>query len=129
MLDRLLVAKGLLGPIRFAQTHRPDRISLARQILAAHDDAADLALAAVARHLGSLPQSSQTYLMDHFPVIPQARPTQDVPGRDKGIYRPHEPREVVDLLWSPRRDDLDPQGPPPEGVRMARRRASSMRGF
>src|ERR1700693_797920 len=62
VLDRLLVAKGLLGPIRFAQPPRPDRISLARQILAAHD-AAELALAAIARHLDSLPQSSQTYLM------------------------------------------------------------------
>jgi hypothetical protein len=39
VLDRLLVAKGLLSQIRDLPTTRPDRITLARQILTAHDAA------------------------------------------------------------------------------------------
>jgi len=81
IIDRLLVAKGLLGRIRFLQTARPDRITLAQHILAAHD-AAELALAAIARHLGKLPQSTQTYLMQYFPAIQETHPGKEVPGRD-----------------------------------------------
>ncbi len=81
VVDRLLVAKGLLARIRFLPIARPDRISLARHILTAHD-AAELSLAAISRHLGRLPQSPQTYLMEYFPAIQGANPGQAIPGRD-----------------------------------------------
>lgn len=85
VLERLLVAKGLLGPIRFAPTGSPDPILLARQILAAHD-AAELAIAAVARYVGKLPgsPSAKTYLMDYFAPIEEMHPGKDVPG--KGFF-------------------------------------------
>ena len=81
VVDRLLVAKGLLGRIQFNPAARPDRISLARAILRAHD-AAELALAAIARHLDRLPSSSQTYLMQYFPAIQNEHPEENVIGRD-----------------------------------------------
>jgi len=79
--ERLLLAKGLLGRIRFSAVARPDRQTLASHILTAHD-AAELALAAVARHVGRLPASPQTYLMDYFPAIRQEHPEREVEGRD-----------------------------------------------
>jgi len=81
VLERLLVAKGLLSQIRDLPTTRPDRITLARQILTAHD-AAELALAAIACHLGLLPTSRQTYLMEYFPAIQKHHPGREVAGRD-----------------------------------------------
>jgi hypothetical protein len=68
VIERLLLAKDLLGRIRFSGVPRPDRQTLASHILTAHD-AAELALAAVVRHLGRLPKSAQTYLMDYFPLF------------------------------------------------------------
>lgn len=67
VIDRLLVAKGLLAKIRFSPTAHPDRISLAQAILSAHD-AAELASAAIARHLNCLPAAQKTYLMDILPA-------------------------------------------------------------
>jgi cellobiose-specific phosphotransferase system component IIA len=81
VIDGLLVAKGLLSKIRFLPVARPDRISLAQSILTAHD-AAELALAAVARHLNRLPEPPQTYLMQYFPAIQEEHPGEIVGGRD-----------------------------------------------
>jgi hypothetical protein len=61
IIDRLLLAKGLLAKIRFSPTATPDRISLAQAILSAHD-AAELVSAAIAQHLNCLP-ASPAYLM------------------------------------------------------------------
>jgi hypothetical protein len=79
--ERLLLTKDLLGRIRFSAVARPDRQTLASHILTAHD-AAELALAAVARHVNRLPPSPQTYLMDYFPAIRQEHPEREVEGRD-----------------------------------------------
>jgi hypothetical protein len=79
--ERLLLAKDLLSRIRFSAVARPDRQILASHILTAHD-AGELALAAVARHIGRLPASAQTYLMDYFPAIRQEHPEREVEGRD-----------------------------------------------
>lgn len=80
VLDRLLLAKFLLGQLRAAPVASPDRLSLARQILTAHD-AAELAIAGVAAFLDCLPPSPKTFLMDYFPSI-QDKTGADVPGRD-----------------------------------------------
>jgi len=80
VVDRLLVAKGLLAKIRFLPVARPDRISLAQSILTAHD-AAELALAAIARHLNCLPASQKTYLMDLLSAI-QKDQGGDIAHRD-----------------------------------------------
>jgi hypothetical protein len=81
VIERLLLAKDLLGRIRFSGVPRSDRQTLASHILTAHD-AAELALAAVVRHLGRLPKSAQTYLMDYFPAIRAGHPEREVDGRD-----------------------------------------------
>jgi hypothetical protein len=81
VVDRLLVAKGLLAPIRFSPAERPDRISLARSVLAAHD-AAELALAAIAQHLGCSPDKGQDSLMHYFPCIQKKRCDEPIPGRE-----------------------------------------------
>ena len=81
VIDRLLIAKDLLNKIRFVPTARPDRITLARHILTAHDTA-DLAIAGIARHLNKLPQGQHFYLMDYFPKIRECHPKEEVPGRD-----------------------------------------------
>jgi hypothetical protein len=81
VVDRLLVAKGLLAKIRFLPVAHPDRISLAQAILTAHD-AAELAIAAVARHLDKLPTSKHAYLMDYFPAIKELHPNEGVPGHE-----------------------------------------------
>ncbi|MFZ5450202.1 MAG: hypothetical protein ACOZFS_16355 [Thermodesulfobacteriota bacterium] len=80
VVDRLLVAKGLLEKIRFVPTARPDRVSLAKVILSAHD-AAELAAAAVARHLNCLPGPQKSYLMDILSEIKKTQNTS-VPHRD-----------------------------------------------
>lgn len=81
VIDRLLVAKDLLERIRFVPAARPDRLTLARHVLAAHD-AAELALAGIARYLGRLPSSPKTFLMDYFPEIRKEHDQEEVPGRD-----------------------------------------------
>src|SRR5712691_1563636 len=68
VIERMLLSKSLLGPIRFLPTARPDRLTLARHILTAHD-AAELALAGIAQHLGRWPRTQQVHLMDYFPAI------------------------------------------------------------
>ncbi len=78
---RLLVAKGLLDQIRFNPTAHPDRVTLARQILTAHD-AAELAAAAIAQQLGKLPKSQKTFLMDYISSIKESHPEKDAAGRD-----------------------------------------------
>src|SRR5882724_10076388 len=80
VLDRLLLAKFLLGQLRAAPVASPDRLSLARQILTAHD-AADPAIAGVATFLDCLPTSPKTFLMDYFPSI-RDKTGADVPGRE-----------------------------------------------
>lgn len=80
VLDRLLVAKGLLAKIRFLPVAHPDRISLSQAILAAHD-AAELASAAVARHLNCLPASQKTYLMEILSAISKDQGAA-IAGRD-----------------------------------------------
>jgi hypothetical protein len=81
VVDQLLVSKGLLARIRFHPPADPDRISLAQAILTAHD-AAELAIAAIARHLNVLPSAKQTYFMDYFPAIQKTHQDGEVPGRD-----------------------------------------------
>ena len=81
VVDPLLVAKGMLARVRFLPAVRPDRISLSQTILTAHD-AAELALAAIARHLNRLPESPQTYLMQYFPAIKREHPDEAVAGRE-----------------------------------------------
>ena len=49
VMRRLLVAKGLLGRIRYPYTAQPDRTTLAGHILTAHD-AAELAIAAISHY-------------------------------------------------------------------------------
>jgi len=80
VVERLLLAKGLLAKIRFDPTAHPDRISLAQSILSAHN-AAELAIAAVATHLGKLPHKKQCYLMDYFPEIKKEHPNDIVAGQ------------------------------------------------
>src|SRR4051812_45969452 len=81
VVERILLSKDLLGKIRFLPIARPDRLTLARHILTAHD-AAELALAGIARYLERLPQSSKTYLMDYFSKIREEHPDEGVPGQD-----------------------------------------------
>ncbi len=81
VVDRLLVAKDLLEKISSLPTVNPDRYTIARHVLTAHD-AAELAIAGIARHLGKLPQSSKAFLMDYFSPIAETHPGEGVPGRD-----------------------------------------------
>ncbi len=81
VIERMLLSKSLLGPIRFPPTARPDSLILARHILAAHD-AAELALAGIAQHLGKPPDAQQVHLMDYFPAIKKMHPEKDVEGKE-----------------------------------------------
>jgi len=81
VIDRLLVAKDLLEKISSSPIVNPDRYTIARHVLTAHD-AAELALAAIAHHLGKLPQSSKSFLMNYFSPIREVHPNEEVPGRD-----------------------------------------------
>jgi len=81
VVDRLLLSKTLLGRIRFLSVARPDRLTLAIHILTAHD-AAELALAGIAHHLGKLPTSGQAYLMNYFPEIKMAHTDREVEGKE-----------------------------------------------
>ncbi|MGB2862886.1 MAG: hypothetical protein WBC05_06135 [Sedimentisphaerales bacterium] len=81
VIDRLLVAKDLLERINSLPTSNPDRYTIARHVLTAHD-AAELALAGIARHIGKLPSSSKTFLMDYFSPIRETHPNEEVPGKD-----------------------------------------------
>ena len=78
VIDRLLIAKDFLEKIRVAPTSLPNRHTLAQYILSSHD-AAELALAAVAHHLGALPKS-QEYLMNYVSEI-EKRTGEAVPGK------------------------------------------------
>jgi hypothetical protein len=80
VVDRLLVAKGLLDKIRFLLVARPDRISLAQAILTAHD-AAELAIASVAQHLNRVPAGQQVFLMNYFSEIEKEHSGDAVAGR------------------------------------------------
>jgi hypothetical protein len=81
VIDRLLVAKDLLDKISYLPTVNPDRVTIAHHVLTAHD-AAELALAGIARHLGKLPESPKAFLMDYFSPIRQIHPDEEVPGRE-----------------------------------------------
>ncbi|HRB16756.1 MAG TPA: hypothetical protein PK224_13255 [Nitrospira sp.] len=79
---RLLIAKGLLGKIRFSNSAQPDRVMLASHILAAHD-AAELAAAAIAHHLQAGADKGKTFLMDYLPLIEKkAHEGRQIEGRD-----------------------------------------------
>lgn len=80
VINRLLVAKYLLDTIRSLPIANPERYTIARFVLTAHD-AAELSIAAIAHHIGIIPKSPQTYLMDYFPVIKNQHPEDEVPGR------------------------------------------------
>ena len=80
VIDRLLVAKDLLEKISSLPTANPDRYTIARYVLTAHN-AAELALAGIAHHLGKLPKSPKTFLMDYFSPISEIDPSEAVPGR------------------------------------------------
>ena len=81
VIDRLLIAKDLLERINSLPNANPDRYTIARHILTAHD-AAELALAGIARYIGKLPQSSKTFLMDYFSPIRETHPDEEVPGKE-----------------------------------------------
>lgn len=81
VVDRLLLAKFLLGPIVSTPVAKPDRLTIARHILTAHD-AAELAIAGIAYYLECLPDSTRTFFMDYFTPIKNAKNGDPVPGRD-----------------------------------------------
>jgi hypothetical protein len=68
VIERILISKSLLQPLRFNINVRPTNILLFKHILTSHD-AAELAIAAVATHLGCLPSRKPFYLMDYFAPI------------------------------------------------------------
>ena len=76
-MERLLVSKSLLGKIRFQPAAEPDHVSLASQLLAAHD-AAELALAAISDQLNKLPPKDKHYLMDYFEPLKELHPGREV---------------------------------------------------
>lgn len=81
VIDRLLVAKDLLEKISFLPIADPDRYTIAQHVLTAHD-AAELALAGIARYLDKLPESTKAYLMEYFSPIRETHPNnEEVPGR------------------------------------------------
>lgn len=81
VINRLLVAKYLLDGIRSQPIANSDRYTIARFVLAAHN-AAELAIAGIARHIGITPPSRQNYLMDYFPLIKKHQDSKhEVPGR------------------------------------------------
>lgn len=67
---RLLVSKYFLDQIRSLPDANPDRFIVARHVVTAHD-AAELALAALARCLNASLGKNQNYLMDYFDPINQ----------------------------------------------------------
>ncbi len=79
VFERLLLAKSLLSEIDVVPTVRPDSLTTARHILVAHD-AAELVLAAIARHL-QCSVKDPVYLMDYAGAIKQTT-TQDIPYRN-----------------------------------------------
>jgi hypothetical protein len=81
VIDRLLIAKDFLERIYSLPNANPDRYTIAQHILTAHD-AAELALAGIARHVDKLPPSPKTYLMDYFSSIRETHPNEEVPGKE-----------------------------------------------
>lgn len=79
LINRLLLAKELLEKIRTLPIANPDRYTTARHVLTAHD-AAELAIAGVAHHIGIIPKSP-IYLMDYFSLINKEHPNDEVPGK------------------------------------------------
>ncbi len=72
VLDRLLLSKSFLDRIRFQPVAVHERQTLAATLVAAHD-AAELAIAAIASQLDSLPKNKgNSYLMDYFDPIEKA---------------------------------------------------------
>lgn len=80
VIDRLLIARGLLDSIRYTEAPERDRVALAKHVLTAHD-ASELAIAAIAQHIGKTPKKSQSYLMDYFPLLREQHPNKDVKHR------------------------------------------------
>jgi hypothetical protein len=78
--DQLLLSKSLLEKIRLQAAPNPDRFSLATHILTAHD-AAELALAAIAAHVGKMPGPNEQFLMKYLDKLKELHPERDVVGR------------------------------------------------
>jgi hypothetical protein len=81
VVDRLLMTKSLLSRIRGDPSAEPDRYAVAEQILISQD-AAELALGAIADQLGKLPQKGKYYLMDYFDSLREAHPEKNVEGKE-----------------------------------------------
>jgi hypothetical protein len=79
LVRRLLVCKYLLATSGGQLTPYSDSHAVARTILAAHD-AAELAAAALAEHVGASTSTGQVYLMDYIAMLGKDRPVP-VPGR------------------------------------------------
>ena len=75
VFERLLLAKALLSEIDVVPTVRPDSLTTARYVLIAHD-AAELVLAAVARHLQCPITKKDPGFLDYVGAI------NDIPHRD-----------------------------------------------
>ena len=78
--DQLLLSKSLLERLRFQAVPNPDRFSLATHILTAHD-AAELALAAIAKQCEVAPPSDKVYMMDYLAALKKLHPEREVKGR------------------------------------------------
>jgi hypothetical protein len=81
VLERLLLAKHLLGKARRHPVAEPDRFFLAEQIISAHD-ASELALAAICAHCGTAPAREKQYLMNYLDSLRELHPGREVSGRE-----------------------------------------------
>lgn len=79
VVERLILCKSLLARIRFSPIAKPDRATLAAQIISAHD-AAELGIAAVCHQLGVSPPKDQNYLMSYF------QPLADAQHKGRDVY-------------------------------------------
>ncbi|MFH1699115.1 MAG: hypothetical protein ABIE07_00895 [Candidatus Zixiibacteriota bacterium] len=74
VIDRLLMAKSLLGTIESIEIENPDKYIVAHNILTAHD-ATELAIAGVAHHEDKLPQK-KTFL-SYFEALKNQIPNME----------------------------------------------------
>ncbi len=82
VINRLMLCKSFLLPIKNAIIERPSNFQLAKHVLAAHD-AAELAMSAIAEHRKCRPRSDRATLMDYIGEIKkQDSSGAHVPGRD-----------------------------------------------
>jgi len=81
VIDRLLMSKWLLSKGRVQEMSGSDRHSVAEGILVSQD-AAELALAAIAEQVKKLPPKPKYYLMDYFDSLKQLHPGREVTGKE-----------------------------------------------